>query len=56
MDEKKFTVSVSKEEDGSWCYQIEGDNRVYVMNTKRSVLNAIEREVDKFYGIVKDAD
>lgn len=56
MDATSFTVTITKEADGSWCYQIQGDNKVYVMNTKRAVLNAIEREVDKAYGIVKAND
>ena len=46
-------VTVWKREDGSWCYQVEGQPDVYVYGTKRSVLNAVERALDKAYGIVK---
>jgi hypothetical protein len=49
----EFKVSIWKQEDGGWCYQIDGDNRVYVLNTKRAVLNAVEKELDKAYGIQK---
>jgi hypothetical protein len=54
MESNEMKVTVGKMEDGSWTFQMEGDNKVFVYNTKRAVLNAIEREVNAKFGIVKD--
>lgn len=54
MDSSEMKVIVGKMEDGSWTFQLEGDNKVFVYNTKRAVLNAIEREVNAKFGIVTD--
>jgi len=51
-----FKVSVWKEADGSWCYAIEGDGKVYVYGTKRSVMNAVERALDAHYGMVNKGE
>jgi hypothetical protein len=47
-------VIIWKRPDGGWCYQVGGQPEVYVYGTKRSVLNAVEKVLDKAYGIVKE--